>query len=90
MTQLRMSGASVMVMLSVVTSRTRPSGLTTKVSVSSPPLTLRPLRDAQELAKLTRREVASRLRLEGEALASLLRSVPNRFDLSLQSALREA
>ena len=39
------------------------------------------------LAKLTRQELASRLRLEGEALESLLRSVQNRFDLSLQSAL---
>lgn len=48
------------------------------------------LADAKEaLAKETRRQLASRLQLEGEALESLLRSVQHRFDLSLQSALRE-
>lgn len=41
------------------------------------------------LARLTRVELASRLRLEGEALESLLRSVQDRFDLSLQSALKD-
>lgn len=46
--------------------------------------------EAKELlAKLTRAELASRLGLEGEALESLLTSVQNRFDLSLQSALKE-
>ncbi len=43
-------------------------------------------RDA--LAQTTRTELRTRLKLEGEALEHLLRSVQNRFDLSLASALK--
>ena len=43
----------------------------------------------ESLAKSTRQQLASRLQLDGDALESLLTSVQNRFDLSLQSALLE-
>ena len=43
----------------------------------------------EELADHTRAQLALKLRLEGEALESLLRSVQQQFDLSLMSALRQ-
>ncbi|MBX7116459.1 MAG: sigma-70 family RNA polymerase sigma factor [Myxococcaceae bacterium] len=47
------------------------------------------LAEAREtLAQTTRAELKTRLKLEGEALEHLLRSVQNRFDLSLASALK--
>lgn len=43
----------------------------------------------EELAQRTKAQLALRLRLDGEALESLLRSVQQHFDLSLASALRQ-